>query len=78
MSPRKILTISLTKEIYNELDDVSREERMPRSRLLRMAISDLLGRLKWEKALRYGRKKAKELKITENDIEEIVHGFRKK
>ncbi|MEK7375979.1 MAG: ribbon-helix-helix protein, CopG family [Candidatus Margulisiibacteriota bacterium] len=78
MAQRKVLTLSIPRKILKEVDAFAEKEKLTKSELFRMAITDLLGRLKWEKASESGRKKAREMKITEEDIEDIIHDFRKK
>lgn len=78
MTGRRILTLSVPMSILKEANEVAREENLSKSELFRRAITDFIGRYKWEKAGKFGKKVAREMKITEDDIEEIVHGFRKK
>ena len=78
MANRKILTLSLSPEILKEINKITCEEKISKSELFRRAVVDFIGRLKWEKASLYGRAVAQEMKITEEDIEDIVYGFRKK
>ena len=78
MVNRAIFTLSLPKSILQKVDAVAKEENLSKSELFRMAVVDFIGRLKWEKAAKYGRKMAREMKISESDIEDIVHAFRRK
>lgn len=78
MANRKIMTLSLSPDILKEINKISNEEKISRSELFRRAVLDFIGRMKWEKASRYGKDIAEEMKITEEDIEDIVHDFRKK
>lgn len=78
MENRKVFTFSLPKSVLEDVKRIACEAKLTRSELFRMAITDLIGRLKWEKASRFGQKAAREMKITEEDIEGIVHDFRKK
>lgn len=78
MSGRKILTLSLPQDILREVNETAKDERLSKSELFRLAITDFIGRRKWEKAKKIGSKIAKEKKISEEDIESIMHEFRKK
>ena len=78
MNGRKILTLSLPFDLLKEIQTVTREEHLSKSELFRRAVIDFIGRWKWERAQKTGKKSAREMRITEEDIEEIVHGFRKK
>jgi metal-responsive CopG/Arc/MetJ family transcriptional regulator len=78
MNGRRILTLSLPQSILKEVNEIAKEEKLSKSELFRMAITDFIGRMKWNKAARFGQKVAREMKITEKDIEDIVHEFRKR
>jgi metal-responsive CopG/Arc/MetJ family transcriptional regulator len=78
MSNREILTLSLPKSILQEVNAVAKEEKLSKSELFRMAVIDFIGRLKWERAAKHGRRIARNMKINEADIEDVVHAFRKK
>ena len=78
MTPRKVVTLSMPEKVLREINEIALDQKLTKSELFRMAILDLIGRIKWERASRFGRKKAREMKITEDDIEAIVHDFRKK
>ena len=75
---RGIMTLSLPQEVLKEINEVAKKEKLSKSELFRMAIDDFMGKLKWERASRYGRKVAREKKIDEKDVEKIIHEFRKK
>ncbi|OGC22797.1 hypothetical protein A2291_00555 [candidate division WOR-1 bacterium RIFOXYB2_FULL_42_35] len=78
MTNRRILTLSLPQSLQKEIGEVAKEEKVSVSELFRLAIRDFIGRMKWDKAAKYGQRVAREMKITEDDIEGIVHEFRKK
>jgi metal-responsive CopG/Arc/MetJ family transcriptional regulator len=77
MANRQIVTLSIPQDILKEVQEVAREEELSKSELFRRAIIDFIGRRKWEEAKKIGRKTAQEMKITIEDIEKIVHDFRK-
>lgn len=78
MNGRKILTLSLPFNLLKEVQTVAKDEHLSRSELFRRAVIDFIGRWKWEQARKAGKRAAREMKITEEDIEGIVHDFRKK
>jgi|GEM_PF-3481819 len=78
MAQRNIFSLSVPGDMLREMESIAKKEKLTKSQLFRMAINDLIGRLKWEKAVAFGRRMAREMKITEEDIEGIVHEFRKK
>jgi metal-responsive CopG/Arc/MetJ family transcriptional regulator len=77
MNGRRILSLSLPFDLLKEIQQVSKEEHVSKSELLRSAVTDFIGRWKWEKAKKAGKRAAREMKITQEDIEGILHGFRK-
>ncbi|OGC08161.1 hypothetical protein A2526_05035 [candidate division WOR-1 bacterium RIFOXYD2_FULL_36_8] len=78
MANRRILTLSLPYETLKEVNEIAKEEKLSKSELFRQAVADFIGKIKWERASRYGRKIVMQNKISEKDIEKIVHDFRKK
>jgi metal-responsive CopG/Arc/MetJ family transcriptional regulator len=77
MSGRRIFTLSVPANILKEINEVAKEESVSKSELFRKAITDFIGRYRWERARKTGKKAARELKITEEDIEDIIHDFRR-
>ena len=77
MTGRRILTLSIPANILKEVNEVAQEEHVTKSELFRKAITDFIGRYRWEGAKRAGKKTARDMKITEADIENIVHAYRK-
>ena len=75
---RKILSLSLPFGLLKEIRQVARDEHLSKSELLRRAVLDFIGKWKWEQAKKAGKRALREMKITEADIEEIVHAARKK
>jgi len=53
------------------------KEQRTRSELLREALRRYIEEQEWQAILRYGRQKAKEKGITEEEIEDIVDAYRK-
>lgn len=78
MNGRKVLTLSLPYDLLKEFQAVAKDEHLSKSELFRRAVIDFIGRWKWDKAKKAGKRAAKEMRITEEDIEGILHDFRKK
>ncbi len=78
MSNRKVLSLSLPYSLLKEIHEIAKDEEITKSELLRQAIRDFMGRRKWEKAKKAGRRAVRQMKITEADIEDIVHAYREK
>ncbi len=78
MNGRKVLTLSLPFDLLREIQTVAKDEHLSKSELFRRAVIDFIGRWKWERAQKAGKRAAREMRITEEDIEGIVHGFREK
>jgi metal-responsive CopG/Arc/MetJ family transcriptional regulator len=77
MNGRKILSLSLPSDLLREIQVAAKEEHLSKSEFLRQAASDFIGKWKWGKAQKAGKRAAREMKISEEDIEGIVHAFRK-
>ena len=78
MATRRILSISLPFDLLKEIRAVAKDEHLSISELLRQAVSDFIGRWKWERAKKAGKRAVREMKVTPEDIEGIVHAFRQK
>lgn len=75
---RKILSLSLPFGLLKEIQQVAKDEHLSKSELLRRAILDFIGKWRWEQARKAGKRALREMRITEADIEGIVHGARQK
>ena len=73
----KTITISLPAEMAVQIEQLMQEERRTKSELLREALRRYVEEREWRKILRYGRMKAREKGITEDQIENIVDAYRK-
>ena len=69
-------TISLPPEMAEKVDELMRKEKMTRSELFREALRRYFEEQEWKEIKRYGRMKAKEKGISEDQIEDIVDAFR--
>jgi metal-responsive CopG/Arc/MetJ family transcriptional regulator len=76
---RKILNISLPKELYDAVDDLAAEEGKSKGELTREIIREYIAkRERWAELRKWGTKTADEMRLTsESEIEEIVHQARK-
>jgi len=72
----KVLSLSLPPEMVDIVEALAKEEKRTRSELFREAIRFYLQEKEWRKLQSYGRKKAAELGITEDDVERLVHESR--
>jgi CopG family transcriptional regulator/antitoxin EndoAI len=68
----KIVTISLHPELLEEVERLAKEEKRTRSEFFREAIRRYIEEKKWERIYRYGRLKAQEQGLAEEDVERLV------
>lgn len=73
----KTITLSLPPEMVDEIDELMKEEGKTRSELLREALRQYVEDREWREILKYGRARAKEKGITEDQVEDIVDAYRK-
>jgi len=73
----KTISVSLPPKMAKKVDELMKKEQRTRSELLREALRRYIEEREWEAILKYGRKKAKEKGITEEEIEDIVDAYRK-
>ena len=78
MNGRRVLTLSLPYDLLKEIQAVAKDEHLSRSELFRRAVIDFIGKWKWQQAGKAGKRAAREMRISEEDIDRIVHDFRKK
>jgi metal-responsive CopG/Arc/MetJ family transcriptional regulator len=69
-------TISLPPEMAEKVDELMKKEKMTRSELFREALRRYFEEQEWKEIKRYGRMKAKEKGISEDQIEDIVDAIR--
>lgn len=69
-------TISLPPEMAEKVDELMRKEKRTRSELFREALRRYFEEQEWKEIKRYGRMKAKEKGISEDQIEDIVDAIR--
>lgn len=70
----KILNISLSKELYEEIENISRGESRTKSDLIREAFRQYSANKKWSEIRAYGDETARRFGIKdEQDIDKILH-----
>jgi len=73
----KTVTLSLPREMVDKIEELMKEEGRTRSELLREALRRYMKEQEWKEITRYGRMRAKEKGITEDQIEDIIDARRK-
>lgn len=73
----KVVTISIPPRIEEKMNELVKKEGMTRSELIREALRRYIEEKELEELVKYGRKKAIERGITEDQIEDIVDSYRK-
>jgi CopG family transcriptional regulator/antitoxin EndoAI len=72
----KTITLSLSPEMLDKIEELMKEEGRTRSELLREALRRYAEEQEWKKIYRYGGLKAREKGITEDQIEDIIDAHR--
>ena len=73
----KIATISLPPKMDEKINEMANKEGMTKSELIREALRRYIEEKELEELVKYGREKAIERGITEDQIEDIVDSYRK-
>ena len=73
----KIVSLSLPPEMAEKVEELMKKEGRTRSELFREALRRYFEEQEWKETLRYGRMKAREKGITEDQVEDIVDAYRK-
>ncbi len=69
-------TISLPPEMAEKVQEFMDKEERTRSELFREALRRYFDEQEWKELVKYGRMKAKERGISEDQVEDIVDGSR--
>jgi CopG family transcriptional regulator / antitoxin EndoAI len=70
----KILNISLSKELYEKVEDIALQENRTKSELVREAFRQYSANRNWSKIRQWGDETARKLQIIdEQDIDKILH-----
>jgi CopG family transcriptional regulator/antitoxin EndoAI len=73
----KTVTLSLPPEMDKKISVLLKKEGRTRSELFREALRRYMEEQEWKEITRYGRMKASEKGITEDQVEDIVDAYRK-
>lgn len=73
----KKITFSLPSDLADEIDKIIEKEGKNRDEILKDALKLYVEKKEWQRIYSYGEMKAKENKITEEQIEDIVDAKRK-
>lgn len=76
MRNTKTISISLPPEILKQAERVAKKEGRTKSELVREALRRYIQAREWEELNSYGRVRARELGIGEEDIDRIIHEYR--
>lgn len=71
------VTITIPPKLLRLADEVAKEEGQTRSQLLREALHKYAWEKSWKRLQAYGAKKAREMELREEDIENIIDSVRK-
>ena len=70
----KILNISLSKELYEKIEDVALQENRTKSELVREAFRQYSANRNWTRIRQWGDETARRMQIKdEQDIDKILH-----
>lgn len=73
----KVVTLSMPEEIYEQADEIAKEEGRTRSELFREALRQYVDTRKWRKLQRETAERARSLGITSDaDVERIIGELR--
>ena len=73
----KTVTLSVPPEMDRKINALMKKEGRTRSELLREALRRYMEEQEWKEALRYGRTRAKDRGIAEEQVEDIVDAYRR-
>ncbi|MBI4334531.1 MAG: ribbon-helix-helix protein, CopG family [Chloroflexi bacterium] len=73
----RVITLSLPPDMAKQVEDLSREEGRTKSELFREALRRYIEEKRWARLYRYGELKAREKRLREEEIENIVDAHRK-
>lgn len=73
----QVINISLPNKLLKLADQVAEKEARTRSELFREAIRNyILRRIQWDELFAYGKKAAKKVKLTDQDVNKIIADYR--
>jgi predicted transcriptional regulator len=77
MRSTKTLSVTLPPEMLSRAEKLAKKENRTMSELVREALRYYERQRWWEDTNAYGRNRARQLGIREDDVEEIVHSSRR-
>jgi CopG family transcriptional regulator / antitoxin EndoAI len=77
MRSTKTLSVTLPPEMLSRAEKLAKKENRTMSELVREALRYYERQRWWEEANAYGRSRARQLGIKEDDVDELIHEFRK-
>ena len=72
----KTITFSLSSEMSERLEDLTRRDTRTRSALIREALARYMEELEWRELLEYGRQRATEAGIEPEDVARLIDEYR--
>ena len=73
----KVVTLSMPEEMYEQADEIAKEEGRTRSELFREALRQYVDTRKWRKLQRETAERARDLGVTSDaDVERIIGELR--
>lgn len=76
MRTTKTISISLPPEMLKQAERVAKKEGRTKSELVREALRRYIQARQWEELNSYGRARARELGIREEDIDRLIREYR--
>ena len=73
----KTISLSIPPEMAKKIQELMKEEDRTRSELIREALRRYVEEQEWKKIYRYGEMKAREKRITEDQVESIIDVHRR-
>jgi CopG family transcriptional regulator/antitoxin EndoAI len=74
----KILSLSFPPELLKAADRVAKKEGRTKSELFREAIRRYILEREYRELHRYGLRRARQMSLTEADVERVIREYRKK
>jgi predicted transcriptional regulator len=76
MRTTKTLSVTLPPEMLSRAEALAKKENRTMSELVREALRQYERQRWWEETNAYGRARAKELGIREEDVDRLIHEYR--
>lgn len=74
----KILNFSIPLDLFSEIERISKEKGTSRSQLIKEAlVMYISSQNRWRRIRSWGEETSKKLDLEENDIDTLIHEFRK-